>query len=174
MKFIGCSKWRATEQFEHRYAAIPAAVDEDVLGRYMAGTAVAPEDANQYDTHSCNSFMHPRHGKQKNCRTSHYHVLSHLLTLFPAHTHFRDDKLVVGSMIPYPCPVTKIVYTSKQPDFHVLVVIFRGSHSHPPWPLEKPGQAAKADVAKCLDAMGTFGTTGGKLNNCMRFLLFSP
>ncbi|KAJ7128351.1 hypothetical protein C8R44DRAFT_732685 [Mycena epipterygia] len=113
MKFIGCSKWRATEKFDHRYGAIPAAVDEDVL----------------------------------------------------AHTHFRDDKLVVGNMIPYPCPVTKIVYTSKQPDFQVLVVIFRGSHSHPPWPLEKPGQAAKADVAKRLDAMGTFGATGGKLNN---------
>ncbi|KAJ6525409.1 hypothetical protein B0H19DRAFT_971353 [Mycena capillaripes] len=47
----------------------------------------------------------------------------------------------------------------------MLVVIFRGRHSHPPWPMEKPSLEANADLDKCLASMGTSGTTGGRLNN---------
>ncbi|KAJ7508059.1 hypothetical protein B0H11DRAFT_1902371 [Mycena galericulata] len=45
------------------------------------------------------------------------------------------------------------------------VVIFRNFHSHPPWPMEKPGHAVKEDVKKCMDAGGILGETGGNLNN---------
>ncbi|KAJ6565748.1 hypothetical protein B0H10DRAFT_2445014 [Mycena sp. CBHHK59/15] len=96
-----------------------------------------------------NRFVHPRHGKQSTC----------------PHAHFRDGKPVVGKMVPYPCAVKKIVYTSMDSSIKKVVVIFRGRHSHPPWPMEKPGITAKADLDKCLDGMGTLGTTGGRLNN---------
>ncbi|KAJ6527597.1 hypothetical protein DFH09DRAFT_1094759 [Mycena vulgaris] len=82
-----------------------------------------------------------------------------------AHTHFRDGELVVGKMVVRPCPAQKIVYTSKDNDNPMVVVIFRGRHSHPPWPMEIPGAEAKEDLTKCLEGMGTFGTTGGRLNN---------
>lgn len=87
-----------------------------------------------------------------------------------AHSHFRNGKLVVGKMIPHACPVKKIVYTSQDPNVKSLVVIFRGYHSHPPWPAEKPTLEAKQDMEKCLSSMGTMGTTGGRLNNCKSHL----
>ncbi|KAJ6542432.1 hypothetical protein B0H10DRAFT_1970499 [Mycena sp. CBHHK59/15] len=118
LKFVGCSKWKKDELYEHLYSAIPSAVDEEILTRYMN-----------------------------------------------AHAHFRDGKPVVGKMVPYPCAVKKIVYTSMDSSIKTVVVIFRGRHSHPPWPMEKPGITAKADLDKCLDGMGTLGTTGGRLNN---------
>ncbi|KAJ7291820.1 hypothetical protein C8J57DRAFT_1705278 [Mycena rebaudengoi] len=148
-KFIGCSKWRAHEQYDHIYASIQSSVDEEILAQYMNGTSIPSEDIEDYDDHSCSHFIHPRHGKQKQC----------------PHTHFRDGQLVVRSMIRYACPVKKIVYTSMDSSVRMCVVIFRGLHSHPSWPMEKPGQAAKDDVTKCLESMGTFGTTGGKLDN---------
>ncbi|KAJ6580373.1 hypothetical protein DFH09DRAFT_1076637 [Mycena vulgaris] len=132
-KFIGCSMWRMGEQYDHRYAALPSTVDEEVLAEYMAGTAIASDDS--------------------------------VLMQLTAHTHFRDGELVVGEMVVRPCPAQKIVYTSKDNDNPMVVVIFRGRHSHPPWPMEKPGAEAKEDLAKCLEGMGTFGTTGGRLNN---------
>ncbi|KAJ7245593.1 hypothetical protein C8J57DRAFT_1679695 [Mycena rebaudengoi] len=57
------------------------------------------------------------------------------------------------------------VYTSKDPNIPKCVVIFRGLHSHPPWPAEKPGHAAKKDVKRCMNAGGVLGETGGHLNN---------
>ncbi|KAJ7041681.1 hypothetical protein C8F04DRAFT_1176777 [Mycena alexandri] len=77
-----------------------------------------------------------------------------------AHVHLCD-----GAMIRHPCSATKIVYTSKDPDVQKCVVIFRGCHSHPPWPMEKPGHAAKEDVKHSLTAAGILGSTGGKLNS---------
>ncbi|KAJ7651799.1 hypothetical protein B0H17DRAFT_1215189 [Mycena rosella] len=148
LKFIGCSKWRMEEQYKHLYAALPSAVNEGILAQYMAGMAITSDDVDEYNTDSCAHFAHPRHGKLKHC----------------SHTHFRDGKLVVGEMVHHPCLVKKIVYTSKDPNVKVLVVIFRGRHSHPPWPMEKPTQEAKDDLAKCLETMGPYGATGGKLN----------
>ncbi|KAJ7176036.1 hypothetical protein C8R43DRAFT_1118579 [Mycena crocata] len=148
-QFIGCSKWQKNQEFDHLYAALPSAVDEAILSKYMTGQAVESDDVDEYDTDSCAHFIHPRHGKQKAC----------------PHTHFRNRELLVGKMVAHRCPVKKIVYTSKDNDIKMLVVIFRGLHSHLPWPLEKPNQEAKEDLARCLDSMGTFGTTGGKLNN---------
>ncbi|KAJ6485503.1 hypothetical protein DFH09DRAFT_1339782 [Mycena vulgaris] len=148
-KFIGCSMWRMGEQYDHRYAALPSTVDEEVLAKYMAGTAIASDDVSEYDTDSCAHFIHPRHGKLKHC----------------PHTHFRDGELVVREMVVRPCPAQKMFYTSKDNDNPMVAVIFRGRHSHPPWPMEKPGAEAKEDLAKCLEGMGTFGTTGGRLNN---------
>jgi hypothetical protein len=58
------------EQYDHLYAAIPSGADEDILPQYMAGTAVVSDDVNEYDTDSCAHFIHPRHGKLKNCRMS--------------------------------------------------------------------------------------------------------
>jgi hypothetical protein len=69
-------------------------------------------------------------------------------------------------MVHHSCPAKKIVYTSKDPNIKIVVMIIRGRHSHPPWPMEKPNQEAKEDLVKCLENMGTFGTTGGKLNKC--------
>ncbi|KAJ7934915.1 hypothetical protein B0H13DRAFT_2477555 [Mycena leptocephala] len=148
LKFIGCSHWRPDEEFDHLYIAIPLGVDEKFIGKYMAGLSIASASTNEYDTESCAHFIHPRHGMQKDC----------------PHTHFQDNELVVGKMTRYACPVQKIVYTSKDPNVKMLVVIFRGRHSHPPWPMEKPGQEAKDDLAKCLNTIGSFGVTGGKLN----------
>ncbi|KAJ6600216.1 hypothetical protein B0H10DRAFT_2441123 [Mycena sp. CBHHK59/15] len=147
LKFVGCSKWKKDELYEHLYSAIPSAVDEEILTRYMNGMPV--EDLDEHDNLSCSRFVHPRHGKQSTC----------------PHAHFRDGKPVVGKMVPYPCAVKKIVYTSMDSSIKKVVVIFRGRHSHPPWPMEKPGITAKADLDKCLDGMGTLGTTGGRLNN---------
>ncbi|KAJ7939166.1 hypothetical protein B0H13DRAFT_2300915 [Mycena leptocephala] len=138
-KFVGCSKWRLDEEYDHQYVAIPSGVDEKLLAKYIAGTSVPSEATDEYDTESCAHFIHPRHGLQENC----------------PHMHFSEGKLVVGKMVPHPCPVQKIVYASQDPDVKVVVVIFRGLHSHPPWPMEKPGQEAKADLDKCLNAIGT-------------------
>ncbi|KAJ7643437.1 hypothetical protein DFH06DRAFT_1477189 [Mycena polygramma] len=145
--FIGCSRWKKTEQFDHRYLALNSGVDEEILARYMAGEPVP--DVDEDEEPSCSRFVHPRHGKVTQC----------------PHTHFRHGKLVVGEMVPRPCKVVKIVYTSMDPDVKMLVVIFRGLHSHPPWPMEKPSLEAEEDLDKCLASMGTVGTTGGRLNN---------
>jgi hypothetical protein len=67
-KFIGCSKWRAHEQYDHIYASIQSSVDEEILAQYMNGTSIPSEDIEDYDDHSCSHFIHPRHGKQKQCR----------------------------------------------------------------------------------------------------------
>ncbi|KAJ7783940.1 hypothetical protein DFH07DRAFT_1055048 [Mycena maculata] len=146
--FIGCSRWQKSQEYRHTYFAIPSSVDETVLGRYMAGEPVVDADSED-EQPCCSRLMHPRHGKQTKC----------------PHSHFQDGKLVVGAMVSHTCPVKKIVYTSQNPDIKTMVVIFRGRHSHPPWPAEKPTLEARADVDKCLTSMGTVGTTGGKLNN---------
>ncbi|KAJ7091289.1 hypothetical protein C8R43DRAFT_1115101 [Mycena crocata] len=145
--FVGCTKWTRDQQYKHTYFSIPSGVDEEVLARYMAGEAV--DEADEGHEPSCYRLMHPRHGKQTAC----------------PHPHFREGKLVVGQMVPLSCPVRKIVYTSQEVNVKVLVVIYRGRHSHPPWPAEKPGLAANEDLDKCLTSMGTIGTTGGRLNN---------
>ncbi|KAF8182217.1 hypothetical protein K438DRAFT_2020970, partial [Mycena galopus ATCC 62051] len=49
----------------------------------------------------------------------------------------RDGGIVTGLMVEHACPAVKIVYTSKDPAVLKCVVIFRGRHSHPPWPMEK-------------------------------------
>ncbi|KAJ7628068.1 hypothetical protein B0H17DRAFT_1218393 [Mycena rosella] len=151
LMFIGCSKWVKGEKWEHTYAAIPADVDEDILATYFDGSALLPAELNMHGDGAdlCARFVHPRHGKQKDC----------------PHVHFREGKAVTGQMMLHACPATKIVYTSKDPGVQKCVVIFRGLHSHPPWPLEKPGHAAKEDVKKCVAAGGTLGETGGHLNN---------
>lgn len=68
-------------------------------------------------------------------------------------------------MVSHPCSATKAVYTSKDPNVFKCVVIFRGRHSHPPWPLEKPGAEALDDVKKCFVAGGGHGQTGRRLND---------
>ncbi|KAJ6560476.1 hypothetical protein B0H10DRAFT_2240405 [Mycena sp. CBHHK59/15] len=149
--FIGCEKWVKGEKWAHTYAAIPADVDETILGTYLDGSALPPADL---ETHGdaeglCARLIHPRHGKQKEC----------------PHVHLREGKVVTGMMVPHACPVTKIVYTSKDPAVQKCVVMFRGRHSHPPWPMEKPGHAAKEDVKKCVAVAGILGETGGHLNS---------
>ncbi|KAJ7430815.1 hypothetical protein B0H11DRAFT_902572 [Mycena galericulata] len=151
LMFIGCGKWVKGEKWAHTFAAIPADVDETILGTYLDGSALPPADL---ETHGdaeglCARFIHPRHGKQKEC----------------PHVHLRDGKVVTGMMVPHACPVTKIVYTSKDPAVQKCVVMFRGRHSHPPWPMEKPGHAAKEDVKKCVAVAGILGETGGHLNS---------
>ncbi|KAJ7444486.1 hypothetical protein FB451DRAFT_1434374 [Mycena latifolia] len=145
--FVGCSDWRKAQEYSHTYISIPSGVGEIDLGRLMDGEPV--EDVDEDEQPSCSRLMHPRHAKQRDC----------------PHTHFRDGKLVVGHMVPHSCPVKKIVYTSQDLNVKMLVVIFRGRHSHPPWPAEKPNLAAKEDLEKCLTSMGTIGATGGRLNN---------
>lgn len=116
-------------------------------------------------------FIHVTDGKR--------HVVSlHIVSTcakssksYSAHTHFRAGKLVIGKIIPYPCPVQKTVYTPRDPTIKKLVVVFHGRHSHPPWPEEKPNQAAKDDVTKCLDVLGIFGATGGRVDNGKRHSL---
>ncbi|KAJ6540237.1 hypothetical protein B0H10DRAFT_2203654 [Mycena sp. CBHHK59/15] len=148
LTFIGCSKWDKGEKFAHRYAAIPADVDEYILRKYLDGSAVPPADLEAH-AGVCARFSHPRHGKQTDC----------------PHVHVRDSKAVTGKMVAHLCPAIKVVYTSKDPTVQKCVVIFRGHHSHPPWPMEKPGHAAKEDVKKCAAAGGMLGETGGHLNN---------
>ncbi|KAK6995619.1 hypothetical protein R3P38DRAFT_2485248, partial [Favolaschia claudopus] len=143
--FVGCSGWTAADSFGHTYAAIPAEVDESIYATYHNGTAVPPSifEDHDDDTGLCAHLAHPRHGKQPNCH----------------------GNVVIASIVPHKCPAVKIVYTSKDPAVKKCVVIFRGRHSHPPWPLKKPGRKAKEDVKKAADANGILGQTGGKLNN---------
>jgi hypothetical protein len=63
------------------------------------------------------------------------------------------------------CPARKIVYVSNDPKRPKAVIVFQGRHSHPPWPEEKPSQEAKADLQKCLDALGILGATADKVDN---------
>ncbi|KAJ7663289.1 hypothetical protein DFH06DRAFT_1395473 [Mycena polygramma] len=151
LRFVGCTKWVATERWAHHHAAIPADVDEDILASYVNGTAIPPAhlEAHADDGGYCSRLSHPRHAKQTQC----------------LHVHIRDGKTVTAMMVHHPCPVKKIVFTSKDPAVPKCIVIFRGRHSHPPWPMEKPGHAAKEDVKKCLAAGGALGETGGHLNN---------
>ncbi|KAJ6573647.1 hypothetical protein B0H10DRAFT_2237001 [Mycena sp. CBHHK59/15] len=67
LTFIGCSKWDKGEKFAHRYAAIPADVDEYILRKYLDGSAVPPADLEAH-AGVCARFSHPRHGKQTDCR----------------------------------------------------------------------------------------------------------
>ncbi|KAG6818394.1 hypothetical protein H0H93_005275 [Arthromyces matolae] len=146
--FVGCSKWERGSKFEHLYAPIPAGVDEDILFQLMNGQPVESPDLQLFEA-GCSTFLHPRHGKQKNCK----------------HVHFRSGLFCLGMMKKFPCPVKKIVYTSKDPKVQKVVVIFEGRHTHPPWPKEKPSLDAKRDVAKCLDFLGALGATSMRLDN---------
>ncbi|KAJ6624578.1 hypothetical protein B0H10DRAFT_2430864 [Mycena sp. CBHHK59/15] len=98
LTFIGCSKWDKGEKFVHRYAAIPADVDEYILRKYLDGSAVPPADLEAH-AGVCARFSHPRHGKQTDC----------------PHVHVRDSKAVTGKMVAHLCPAIKVVYTSKDP-----------------------------------------------------------
>ncbi|KAJ7261422.1 hypothetical protein C8J57DRAFT_1513953 [Mycena rebaudengoi] len=150
LKFIGCSKWVKTGPWTHTYAAIPADVDESLLAKFLSGSALPPAELEAHDGDGyCARLAHPRHGKKTQC----------------PHIHFRDGVSVTAKMILHRCTAQKIVYTSKDPNIPKCVVIFRGLHSHPPWPAEKPGHAAKEDVKRCMDAGGVLGETGGHLNN---------
>jgi hypothetical protein len=62
------------------------------------------------------------------------------------HVHFDNGHSVRCKLVRRDCPVQKIVYTSKDRQAPYIVVIFQGHHSHPPWPAEKPTQAAKDDL----------------------------
>ena len=64
--FIGCTQWRAGENFEHLYAPIPASVNETILFQLMNNDPITSDEVRQYEG-SCFSFRHPRHGKQKKC-----------------------------------------------------------------------------------------------------------
>ncbi|KAJ7699155.1 hypothetical protein B0H16DRAFT_1484247 [Mycena metata] len=138
LQFVGCSKWTKADKWKHTYAAIPADVDEPILESYMDGSGLLPADLEDHGDPDgvCAQLSHPRHAKQNQC----------------PHVHLLDGKTVTGAMIRHPCPVTKIVYTSKDPEVQKCVVIFRGHHSHPPWPMEKPGHAAKEDVKRSVAA----------------------
>jgi hypothetical protein len=57
------------------------------------------------------------------------------------------------------------VYTSKDPLKPRVVVIFKGRHSHPPWPEEKPTREAMDDLNRCLEAFGILGATAAKVDN---------
>ncbi|KAJ7468183.1 hypothetical protein FB451DRAFT_1560649 [Mycena latifolia] len=150
LMFVGCSHWAKGDKWSHYYVAIPADVDEELLPKYFDGSVIPPEDLETHEGEAlCARLAHPRHGKQGEC----------------PHVHLRDGKAVTGRMVMHSCPATKIVYTSKDPDVQKCVVIFRGLHSHPPWPMEKPSHAAKEDVKKCVAAGGMLGETGGHLNN---------
>ncbi|KAJ7233642.1 hypothetical protein C8J57DRAFT_1576159 [Mycena rebaudengoi] len=150
LKFIGCSKWVKTEPWTHTYAVIPADVDESLLAKLLSGSALPPAELEAHDGDGyCARLAHPRHGKKTQC----------------PHIHFRDGVSITAKMILHRCTAQKIVYTSKDPNIPKCVVIFRGLHSHPPWPAEKPGHAAKEDVKRCMDAGGVLGETGGHLNN---------
>ncbi|KAJ7265127.1 hypothetical protein C8J57DRAFT_1470213 [Mycena rebaudengoi] len=150
LNFIGCSEWVKPEQWNHTYAAIPADVDEILLAKFMRGSALPPVALEAHDGDGyCGRFSHPRYGKKTDC----------------PHVHFRDGVSVTGKMVEHSCPSQKIVYTSKDPAVPKCVVIFRNLHSHPPWPMEKPGHADKEDVKRCMDAGGILGETGGHLNN---------
>jgi hypothetical protein len=64
--FIGCTQWRAGENFQHLYAPIPASVNETILFQLMNNDPITSDEVRQYEG-SCFSFRHPRHGKQKKC-----------------------------------------------------------------------------------------------------------
>ena len=68
-------------------------------------------------------------------------------------------------MIDFNCDVKKIVYTSLDEKRPIVVVIFEGRHTHPPWPEEKAVQESKVDLQKCLEAFGIYGATAEKLDN---------
>jgi hypothetical protein len=69
LKFIGCSKWVKTEQWTHTYAAIPADVDENLLAKFLSGSALPPAELEAHDGDGyCARLTHPRHGKKTHCR----------------------------------------------------------------------------------------------------------
>lgn len=68
-------------------------------------------------------------------------------------------------MIDFNCDVKKIVYTSLDEKRPIVIVMFEGRHTHPPWPEEKAVQEAKVDLQKCLEAFGIYGATAEKLDN---------
>jgi hypothetical protein len=74
-------------------------------------------------------------------------------------------------MIDFNCDVKKIVYASLDEKRPIVVVIFEGRHTHPPWPEEKAVQEAKVDLQKCLEAFGIYGATAEKLDNGMHGLV---
>jgi hypothetical protein len=97
-----------------------------------------------------------------------------LRIIYTEHTHFRDGRSVMASMVRFNCPAKKIVYTSKDPSTPKVVVIFESHHSHPPWPEEKPNQEAKEDLKRCLEAFGILGATAHQVDNGLLPIFTSP
>ncbi|KAJ7589309.1 hypothetical protein C8J56DRAFT_888896 [Mycena floridula] len=49
--FVGCSLWKKTEQYDHRYAQIPTEVNETILQQYINGSSLKAEEVAQYSAH---------------------------------------------------------------------------------------------------------------------------
>ncbi|KAJ7585023.1 hypothetical protein C8J56DRAFT_1089113 [Mycena floridula] len=146
--FVGCSLWKKTKQYDHRYAQIPTEDNETILQQYINGSSLKAEEVAQYSG-ACSRFRHPHHRKQKLC----------------THVHFRDNKLVPGNMVARECPVQKIVYTVTNSKARKALVIFWNTHNHPPWPEEKVTVSAQKDLTDCITETSVFGMTAERLNN---------
>ena len=85
--------------------------------------------------------------------------------MITAHTHFQNGLPYMAEIVQHKCNVKKIVYTSLDTDRPIVIVMFEGRHTHPPWPEEKPSQEAKVDLQKCIEAFGIYGATADKLDN---------
>lgn len=114
-------------------------------------------------SHSATPDMASRKSVVSNHIQNRHFILE--LNISLAHTHFRNGTPLSANMVVYKCEAKRKIYTSLDINKPIIILMFEGWHSHPPWPAEKVTQEAKDDLQKCLDSFGIYGATTEKLDN---------
>ena len=65
--FVGCSNWKKTEKFQHRYLSIPYNVDDDLLQLVMDNNGTLPQSP-ETSSDKCALTVHPKVGLKACCK----------------------------------------------------------------------------------------------------------
>ncbi|KAJ7652738.1 hypothetical protein DFH06DRAFT_1418342 [Mycena polygramma] len=150
--FIGCSKWKRSENHDHIYWFMPHNVDEEAFkyafennGRLLNSSASFNE--------TCVLTVHPRLGLT-NCPFS----------------HIIDGRIRVGAIKARSCDTEMIIFVPVDQSAEgglrcKAIVVMRNAHNHPMHPASKPNAEDKLRLGAAVDAAGLTRLTAQKLLN---------
>ncbi|KIJ25807.1 hypothetical protein M422DRAFT_273184 [Sphaerobolus stellatus SS14] len=116
--FIGCSLWKLSEQWEHRYVTIPEEVNEAEL-RLALETGYLSSNLSLGER--CSFTEHPRFGNPKYCYFS----------------HVENGKIIRPAIIQHKCPTKLQIFVPVDSKIRKALVIFQEPHNHPVHHYEK-------------------------------------
>ncbi|KAF6745682.1 hypothetical protein DFP72DRAFT_973986 [Ephemerocybe angulata] len=147
--FVGCSKWKKSQQWKHRYLAIPANVDEEVFKAVWENDGVFPDGGRAKLREKCALTLNTRR-LIKDC----------------PYSHVVNGKIVRSPIVRLPCKSKLVVFIPLDPEIKRVIVVPQKAHNHPAHPRGgKPSTANKTLLGKVIDAVGPFGLSTRKLLN---------
>ncbi|KDR65997.1 hypothetical protein GALMADRAFT_131200 [Galerina marginata CBS 339.88] len=144
--FIGCSDITKTFPSGHRFEVIPDDVNPEHLATLFAGGTL--DGIN--DELLCSRIV-PAHigGRVKLCKIP----------------HNSDGTLSEVNL--RPCPASRTIYIPLDPTIRVLVILYDHlkPHNHPILPATKTSREVRELYSRCIDAVGSAGSTVQKIEN---------